>query len=66
MSNNRSSDNNYIEALCNGEEVAYRYFIKTYQNMAFTLAISIVKDEFAGQEIAQDAFFKSFQSYPFF
>ena len=30
--------------------------------MAFTLAISIVKDEFAAQEIAQDAFLKAFKA----
>lgn len=53
-------DSTYFQQLIDGDEVAYRYFIRTYQNMAFTLAVSIVKDEFVAQEVAQDAFLKAF------
>jgi RNA polymerase sigma factor (sigma-70 family) len=62
MSKSQSVDDEYVERLRNGEATAYSYFIKTYQNMAFTLAVSIVKDEFAAQEVAQDAFLKAFKA----
>jgi RNA polymerase sigma-70 factor (ECF subfamily) len=46
----------------NGDESAYRYFITEYKDMAFTVAISIVKEENIAQEVVQDAFLKAFNS----
>jgi RNA polymerase sigma factor (sigma-70 family) len=50
----------YLDKLAEGDEAACRYFIRTYQDMAFTLAVSIVKDDFIAEEVAQDAFIKAF------
>jgi RNA polymerase sigma factor (sigma-70 family) len=61
MANNFQTERYYLRKLVNGDESAFRYFIKTYQDMAFTLAVSIVKDEFVAQEIAQDAFINAFK-----
>ena len=55
-------DDLYIEKVCEGDDDAFRYFIRQYKDMAFTLAVSIVKDELTAQEVAQDAFLKAFRS----
>ncbi|MDT3404230.1 RNA polymerase sigma factor [Mucilaginibacter terrae] len=60
MANSPSTESFYIKQLIAGEESAYRYFIRTYEDMAFTLAVSIVKDDFVAEEVAQDAFIKAF------
>ncbi len=61
MGNNLVSDSLCLQQLIDGDEAACRYFIRTYKDMAFTLAMSIVKDEFIAQEVAQDAFLKAFK-----
>ena len=53
-------DDIYIRKVCEGDTEAFRYFLKQYKGMAFSLAISIVKDEFAAEEVVQDAFIKAF------
>jgi len=60
MADHNEKESVYLRKLVNGEEVAFGYFIKTYQDMAFTLAVSIVKDDFVAQEVSQDAFIKAF------
>ncbi|WP_295767359.1 sigma-70 family RNA polymerase sigma factor [uncultured Mucilaginibacter sp.] len=62
MLNSTFTEGIYIEKLVNGDESAYRYFIRTYKDMAFTLAVSIVKDNFMAEEVAQDAFIKAFNN----
>jgi len=62
MATNSDIENEYLAKLLNGDTSAFKYFIKTYKDMAFTLAVSIVKDEFIAQEIAQDAFIKAFKA----
>ncbi len=61
MKDNGPAENIYLQLLLEGDENAYRYFIRTYQNMAYTLALSIVKDNFIAQEVSQDAFIKAFK-----
>lgn len=53
-------DEIYIRKVCEGDAESFRYFIKTYKDMAYSLAISIVKDEFRAEEVVQDAFVKAF------
>lgn len=55
-------DDIYIRKVCEGDEDAFRYFLRAYKDMAFTIAVSIVKNEFVAQEVAQDAFVKAFKS----
>ncbi len=55
-------DDLYIKKVRGGDKDAFRYFIKAYQDMAFSIAISVVKDEFVAQEVVQDAFVKAFQN----
>ena len=53
-------DDIYMDKVLSGDVSAFSYFVKTYKNMAFNLAISIVKDEQYAEEVTQDAFMKAF------
>jgi len=44
----------------NGDANAFRFIIKNYKDIAFSLAISVVKDEFVAQEVLQTAFVNAF------
>lgn len=55
-------DELHIRKVLDGDESAFRYFITEYKDMAFTVAISIVKEENIAQEVVQDAFFKAFKA----
>lgn len=50
----------YIDNVLSGNIEAFSYFVKTYKNMAYNIAISIVKDEQCAEEVTQDAFMKAF------
>lgn len=56
------SDDLYIRKVLDGDEGAFRYFITEYKDMAFTVAVSIVKEENIAEEVVQDAFLKAFNS----
>jgi RNA polymerase sigma-70 factor (ECF subfamily) len=51
----------YIRKVCEGDTDAFRYFVKEYKDMAFSIAVSVVKDEFIAEEVVQDAFLKAFK-----
>jgi len=53
-------DDVYVEKVCQGDTDAFRYFLKKYKDMAFSLSVSIVKDEFIAEEVVQDSFVKAF------
>ena len=53
-------DDIYLEKVCSGDNEAFRYFLKKYKDMAFSVAMSVIKDEFIAQEVVQDAFVKAF------
>ncbi|MES2005411.1 MAG: RNA polymerase sigma factor [Bacteroidota bacterium] len=55
-------DDLYIKKVCSGDRDAFRYFVKKYKDMAFSVALSVVKDEFVAQEIVQDAFVKAYRN----
>lgn len=53
-------DEPYIDRVLAGDREAFRYFIETYKDMAYTLAVSIIKDDQYAEEAVQDAFVKAF------
>ena len=59
-------DDVFIKKVCKGDKDAFRYFVSKYKDMGFTVAISVVKDEFAAQEVLQDAFIKAYRNLPSF
>ena len=55
-------DNHYINEVLNGNTNAFGYFIRTYQNKAFGLAVSIVKSEEYAKDVVQESFIKVYSS----
>jgi RNA polymerase sigma-70 factor (ECF subfamily) len=51
----------YIKKVIEGDDQGYRYFIRRYKDMAFSIAVSVVKDEFLAEEVCQEAFMKAFE-----
>lgn len=55
-------DAHYINEVLNGNTNAFGYFIRTYQNKAFEVAVSIVKREDDAKDIVQDSFITAYSS----
>jgi len=53
-------DEIYIRNVLNGDANSFRFIIKNYKDIAFSLAMSVVKDEFVAQEVLQTAFVNAF------
>lgn len=53
-------DEIYIRNVLNGDANSFRFIIKNYKDIAFSLAMSVVKDEFVAQEVLQIAFVNAF------
>ena len=54
-------DNIYIEKVLNGDTEAFRYFVNTYKNYAFSLSYSILKNNFLSEEAIQESFIKCYE-----
>lgn len=50
----------YIQKVLNGDTNAFRFIIKQHQDEAFSLAMSVVKDEFLAKDVLQNAFIKAY------
>lgn len=53
-------DDEYIDRVLAGETEAFRYFITTYKDMAFNIALSIVKDSAHAEDVVQESFINAF------
>jgi RNA polymerase sigma factor (sigma-70 family) len=52
---------NYIRKVLAGDTEAFSYFITTYKHMAFSIALSVLKEEFLAEEAVQNAFITTFR-----
>lgn len=50
----------YIKRILNGDTEAFRYFVTSYKDLAFSVAVSMVKDEFNAADVVQESFVKAF------
>lgn len=50
-----------IRKILNGETEAFEYFVRQYKDRAYSVAISIVKNEFDARDVVQEAFIKAFK-----
>lgn len=50
----------YIEKVLSGDSNAFRFIIKNYKDEAYSLALSVVKEEFAAKDVVQNAFIKAY------
>jgi len=55
-------DSEYIQKVLDGDAHAFRYFVEKYRDMAYSLAIGIVKNAPVAEEVTQDAFLKAYKS----
>ena len=55
-------DSEYIKKVIDGSTDDFRYFIRKYKDLAFSVAVSVVKNEFDAEEVVQEAFIKTFKS----
>lgn len=55
-------ENKWILAARKGNRLAFRQLVEKYQNYVFTIALRILKQREAAEEVAQDVFLKVFQT----
>jgi RNA polymerase sigma factor (sigma-70 family) len=53
-------DEIYIPKVLNGDANAFRFLIRKYKDIGYSLAMSVVKDEFAAQDVLQASFVIAF------
>lgn len=54
-------DEIYIRKILEGNSEEFRYIIKKYKDMAYSIAMSVVKDEYLAEEIIQLSFVKVYE-----
>ena len=52
----------YIQQVLAGDIAQFNYFVKTYQDMAYAVALSITRERADAEDAVQDAFVKAYQS----
>ena len=57
----KNSDQVYIDKVSQGDINAFAYLINKYKDMAYTIAIKIVKNHEDAEEVAQDSFLKAYE-----
>ncbi|MCF6356429.1 MAG: RNA polymerase sigma factor [Draconibacterium sp.] len=55
-----------IKKVLNGDTEAFRYFVNAYKDMAFSVAVSVVKNEYPAADVVQESFVKAFENLKFF
>lgn len=55
-------DDLYIRKVLDGQTEEFRYFIQQYKDLAFSVAFSVVKNEFTAADVVQESFMRAFQS----
>lgn len=55
-------DSLYIDKVLSGDSHAFGYFISNYKDMAFSVSLSIVKNELLAEEATQEAFIQAYLS----
>jgi RNA polymerase sigma factor (sigma-70 family) len=62
LKKNHKNEDLYLEKAIRGDKEGLEYLVKTYQNLAYTIAIRIVVNREDAEEIVQDSFIKAFAS----
>ncbi len=55
-------DEIYIQRILDGDSEAYRFLISKYKDMAYSIAMSIIKNEYDAEEVLQIAFVNAFNN----
>ena len=54
-------DQIYLDKVLQGDASSYSYLVEKYKDMAYTVALKIVRNAEDAEEVAQDSFIKAFQ-----
>lgn len=57
----QSKDQIYIDKVLQGDANSFSYLVDSYKDMAYTVALKIVRNVEDAEEVAQDSFIKAFQ-----
>lgn len=55
-------EDGFLDMAIQGDRVGLEYLVRTYQNLAYTIAVRIVSNSEDAEEIVQDSFMKAFAS----
>ncbi|HWS00547.1 MAG TPA: sigma-70 family RNA polymerase sigma factor [Prolixibacteraceae bacterium] len=55
-------DSVHIQHVLNGSTEDFRYLIRKYKDLAFSVAVSVVKNEFDAEEVVQESFIKAYKN----
>jgi len=55
-------DHYYIKKTLNGDTNAFSFLVKRYENMVFTIALKMMHNREEAEDVAQEAFIKSFKA----
>jgi len=55
-------DDAVIQKVLKGNINSFRYLVDKYKDMSFSIAMSILKDEFEAEDVIQEAFVKAFKN----
>lgn len=55
-------DDIFLQKVLSGQTEEFRYFVRTYKDFAYNLALSVVKNEVEAEDIVQEAFVRAFNS----
>ncbi len=58
---NPNDDQIYIDKVLSGDTSSFSHLVEKYKNMAYTVAIKIVRSAEDAEEVAQDSFIKAYQ-----
>ena len=56
-----SNDHIYIERILNGDLSSYTHLVNKYKNMAFTVALKVLRNVEDAEDTAQESFIKAYQ-----
>lgn len=56
------SEQDFIKALQNGDQLAFKQLVDSWQNMVFNTVLSIVQDRQEAEDLSQEVFIQIFQS----
>ena len=57
----QSKDQMYIDKVLQGDASSFSYLVEQYKDMAYTVALKVVRNVEDAEEVAQDSFVKAFQ-----
>ncbi|MBA4058414.1 MAG: RNA polymerase, partial [Marivirga sp.] len=55
-------EDSFLDKAIRGDRVGLEYLVRTYQNLAYTIAIRILSNREDAEEVVQDSFMKAFAS----